>query len=95
LDEFGLIDHADRDFLNNIPGNLREATPSQNCMNTLPRSVVETGAKKGVRKIYGRWRARIQVGRVRSHLGTFDTEDGAFAAYVMAAERLHGEFMRV
>lgn len=95
IDDFGIIDHANGDSTDNRVANLREATPSQNCMNTIPARTISTGAKKGVRHVNGKWRARIQAGRKRYDLGRFETEAEASAAYVAAAKELHREFMRV
>ncbi|MDB5618221.1 HNH endonuclease [Tardiphaga sp.] len=87
------IDHKDRDKANNIIRNLRLATPKQNAGNTeLPST--NTSGLKGV-SLYartGRYRACITVGRKQKHLGYFDSEAEAAAAYIAAARSHFGEF---
>lgn len=90
------IDHVDGCRTNNAWQNLRLATRSQNICNRGPHSNGTSGFK-GVSffKPKQRWRARLSIDHVEHHLGYFDTAEQAHAAYVEAAERLHGEFARV
>lgn len=87
------VDHIDRVRSNNAWGNLRPASKSQNCVNRL-EPARKSGLLKGVTRYgTGRFRAQINAcGRVR-HLGIFDTETEAHAAYVSAARFFHGEFV--
>lgn len=91
------IDHRDTNAANNRWSNLRLATRSQNGGNTKPHRGNRTGLK-GVtnhgqnRKFY---MARITV-RGRAHnLGLYTCPAAAHFAYVVAADKLHGEFARV
>ncbi len=90
------IDHQDGDGLNNRRGNLRYATKSQNSQNQrLSKS--STSGLKGVcwHKARCKWRAAIRVNSKRTYLGHHDTIEAAYAAYVEASARLHGEFGRI
>lgn len=93
------VDHADRDPLNNALGNLRIATFSQNLANRgkFRRNRLRgpcASRYKGVsRSASGRrWRAQIGIGGRVVHLGTYDTEEEAAAAYDAAAAAEWGEF---
>lgn len=90
----GLIDHMDLNGVNNVWTNLREATPSQNRMNTHTMSNNKIG-KKGVHFDRGKFRARIMVDGNIKHLGRFNTVESASAAYSRAAMEWHGDFARV
>lgn len=84
-----VIDHKDRDASNNRWTNLRLASQAENCRNQRGRRPGKKGANQTKQ---GRWIARITVNWETIYLGTFETEDGAHAAYVAASIRLHGEF---
>ncbi len=88
-----LIDHKDRDGLNNSRSNLRSATPSQNSCNRALRKDSRTG-RKGVSfdKGRGKWFAKIQFNGRQHFLGRFATLEAASDAYDAAALKLHGEF---
>lgn len=84
------VDHANGNGLDNRRGNLRLATRSQNQGNMRTRR----GKRfKGVTfyKRTGKWMARIQ----HRHLGYFETEEEAAAAYNEAAAETWGEFARL
>lgn len=89
------IDHRSTDRTDDRIANLRLATHSQNAVNR-DRPVGRTSSVLGVdlHRQTGRWRARIRAGGRVHHLGLFDDEASAGAAYKAAAERLHGEFAR-
>ncbi len=85
------IDHKDRNRLNNRWANLRLATRVQAVWNReLPRKV---NPHRGVfPSSQGKWRARIRIGGIQRHLGTFSTVEEAAAAYEAAARKIHGDF---
>ena len=91
-----LVDHKNLDKLDNRRCNLREATYSQNLMNTLPAKRNKSGYK-GVNwhKRNKKYRAVICVDKVRMHLGSFDNVIDAAKAYNTAAKKYFGEFARL
>lgn len=91
----GVIDHADGDTSNNRWGNLREASHSQNAVNSKFRTTNTSGAR-GVTwsKSQKKWRAAIRANGQGHHLGSFDTVEAASEAYTEASIRLHGAFSR-
>lgn len=92
----GVIDHCDRDPINNAWHNLRSATHSANLANSKVNSR-NTSGYKGVsyHKASGKWMAMVWKERQHHYLGLYNTPEEAHAAYVEAAERFHGEFARV
>ena len=92
------VDHVDGDGLNNRRCNLRLATRKQNRSNTGPLPNSSSGFK-GVtwekprsRNARGYWRAQIKQNGRNRHLGQFQTEEEAAAAYDAAASKAFGEF---
>lgn len=80
-----VIDHINRNRLDNRKENLRHATHSQNALNRIHRN---TSGYRGVRPAGKHWQAIT----ANFKLGTFDTAEMAAAAYNWAALRLYGEF---
>ncbi len=91
----GIVDHINRDGLDNRRSNLRVGTMSQNLMNQ--RKICTSNSPyKGIHfdKWSGRWQARIQMSRKKYTLGRFDTPEEARDAYRSAAKELFGERAR-
>jgi hypothetical protein len=95
-----IVDHIDRDTLNNTACNLRLCTHSGNMANTTSR--VGKSRFKGVRQDHRggqRWTAQIQRTvngkNLHRHLGTFANEEDAARAYDAAALERFGEFARL
>ena len=86
------IDHINLIKNDNRIENLREASHSQNQMNTMDRGS-ESGFR-GVRFIEktGRWAARIYRNGKEIRIGTFGTAQEAYSAYRAKAIELYGEF---
>jgi hypothetical protein len=85
-----MLDHINRDKLDNRIVNLREVTWSQNGQNQTsdPKN---TSGYRGViwEKNRNKWRARIQVNRKLIHIGYFDTVEDAARAYAAGAAIYH------
>lgn len=89
----GMVDHKNRNGLDNQKENLRPASASQNTANSkIPSN--NTSGFKGVfydpRK--ERWSARICVRGVRRRLGSYRTPEEAALAYDIAAKDGFGEY---
>lgn len=88
------------DHRNTKPGddrweNLRLATGSQNkanCGAYKNKSSLLKGVQAVQKRKSIRYRAIATKDGVREHLGYFDTEEEAHAAYLKRAQELHGEF---
>lgn len=87
-----VVDHIDRNGLNNQRTNLRHATYSQNRANSI--------AVKGVSKYKGvtwdepnqKWRAKIRYDYRDYHLGRYVSEEEAARAYDVRALAVFGDF---
>lgn len=88
-----LMDHINRNRLDNRRCNLRYATASQNAANTKMRSS-NTSGFRGVwwNKNENVWQAEIGIGGRRQRLGVYATPQEAAAAYDAAAIKAFGEF---
>lgn len=91
-----LIDHEDRNKLNNAWINLREADTLQNCGNSPKRSTNKSGFK-GVSwsKRRNKWLAQIGINYKTKVLGFFDTPEEASSVYENAAKEHFGEYALV
>ncbi len=90
-----VVDHIDRDGMNNTKRNLRLCSIKQNMRNTGP-TANKSSPYKGVslHKATGRWRASIfwrERGR-SLHLGYFKDEIAAAKAYDKEAKKRFGEY---
>lgn len=86
------LDHADGNSLNDAISNLRVATSMQNAWNHKKRSK-ESDTPMGIRRLpSGRYQARIARNHRKIAVGTFDTQEAAYAAYLAAREVYFGRF---
>lgn len=84
------IDHCDKNKINNKLANLRLATRSQNLVN---RKVKNSTGYRGVsHRSKNCFSARIKINKKLHRLGNFSSAEEAYAAYLQAAKKLHGEF---
>lgn len=90
-----LIDHKNRDKLDNRKCNLRFCTRSQNAMNRKAQKN-SLSNYKGVSPFRKKWRAviNIKIGETSKqfHIGVFDNPELAASAYNKQAIILHKEF---
>lgn len=89
------IDHANGDRSDNRLCNLRNATRSENNMNTGIRSDNSSGYK-GVSfyRPTGKWMACIRVSGKSKYLGYFGSPEAAHSAYMVAARQSYGNYAR-
>lgn len=83
------LDHIDGNLVNNRFANLREVTEIINAQN---QRRAHKGSKSGLLGVYptgSRWKASICVDKVPHYLGTFESREEAFAAYLDAKRKLH------
>lgn len=93
LDPSKQVDHIDRNLLNNYESNLREATHSQNGMN----SEIQSNNTSGVTgvcwdKRTQKWLARISVNGKRIHLDYFKHKKDEIKVRKEAELKYFGEF---
>jgi len=86
------IDHANHDRLDNTRPNLRLCTRAQNMANMRAEQYAGSSQYKGVARCRNKWRAQISENDTGKHLGTFNSEAAAAAAYNRAAREMFGEF---
>lgn len=102
-DDERVVDHINRNTLDNRAENLRLCTRSQNGYNRTAQltkfGLPTTSSMKGVRRAHvstraktNPWVAEIRVSGKTIALGYFPSEEEAAAAYDEAARSLHGEF---
>jgi hypothetical protein len=88
-----IIDHKDRNGLNNSRTNLRAATMSQNSCNRKKKKGCSSKYRGvHIHKRSGKWMVTIKSENKRIFLGMFDNEIDAARAYDEAAKIYHGEF---
>lgn len=86
-----LVDHKDRNTLNDKIENLRAATRIENNRNSTSRKNT-TSQYLGVHKRYSKWYALISYGGKTYQIGKFETEKEAALAYNEQAKIHFGDF---
>lgn len=77
-----LVDHINRNPLDNRKSNLRHASRSLNALNASVRSDKKSKLPKGIDLTKnGKYRARLTIHGMRFELGNFDTLDEAIEVY--------------
>ena len=90
-----IVDHRDRDGLNNQRDNLRIATRADNRRNSVPQKNNASGLKGVYWKVdHQKWSAQIRVGARLRTIGYYGTAGEAARAYDAAAREAFGEFAR-
>lgn len=87
LPDAPVVDHIDRDGLNNTRENLRAVTMTENNRNSRMR-VTNTSGYRGVFADQNQWQAQIQVNGKRRHLGRFSTAEDAARAFDLVAREV-------
>lgn len=91
-----LVDHIDRNKLNNCKSNLRLVTMAQSNMNrgkiNFKKKAKIYSKYKGVHYARNKWRASITVNGKHIYLGFFDNEKEAALAFNNAAIKYQGEY---
>jgi hypothetical protein len=91
-----LVDHIDGDSKNNLPSNLRLATPKQNAHNSKATKRSLTGVKGvGWLAKQKKWQARIRVNGKQIDLGSYLTIEEAKDAYDNAVKLYRSEFGKI
>ncbi len=86
-----IVDHKDRNTLNNQRNNLRLATPSQSGANQ-KRSKNNVTGFKGVSVSRSKYQSNIYLNGKKVYLGTFGDPILAAQMYDIKAKELYGEF---
>lgn len=89
-----IVDHIDRNTLNDKIENLRASTKQLNAMNSI-QEVGKEVAYKGVRRKGDSYNSSIYVGDHSVFLGVFSTPEDAAIAYDKAALEYFGEYAYV
>lgn len=91
-----VVDHINCSKLFNIGGNLRQATKSQNNVNS-GRPKTNTTGYKGVQfhKRLGKWMSCTKFNKRVVTFGYFETKELAHIAYLKGIKKVHGEFARL
>lgn len=85
-----VIDHIDGDRSNNRMANLRVIPFAENVAKRVV-SPSNTNGIPGVRMKGDRWEARVGHRRKIIRIGTFDSREDAYQAYLTVKRRIHGE----
>lgn len=89
-DDWQLVDHVNRNGLDNRKSNLRLCDSSENVIN---RIYSQKSGYRGVFLHQGKyWRAQIERSNKRYSVGSHQTAEAAARAYDIAAISLHGDF---
>jgi len=93
IEDGKIIDHIDRNILNNKIENLRLATHSQNNQNSAKKSTNSSGFKN----VYwstekSRWIAKCDVNGITKYGGAYKSLNDAVQAAILLRKKFHAEF---
>lgn len=95
LDDTGkVIDHINRNKLDNRKSNLRICSPSENSMNKGVQNNNKLGFKGVTKTAEGNYQAIITFNGRPMYLGRYATPELAFKSYELVASSLFGEFYK-
>lgn len=89
-----LLDHVNKDTLDNRKKNLRFCSRSTNAMNCKIHKH-NTSGYKGVSKFNNKWRAYIVKNNKQIYIGLFESKEKAAKAYNKKAKELFKEFASI
>lgn len=87
-----LIDHIDRNPLNNKIENLRKCNPANSKINTGLSSNNTSGYKNVLKTPNGKFQARLGYKGKKLYLGLFNTAEEANECVLLTTKELYGEF---
>ena len=89
-----IVDHIDRNSLNNSKSNLRLVTMQENNMNRAGWGKPSSSNYKGVGwcPSHKKWKAFLMIDKKTKNLGRFSCEKKAALAYNKAVKELHGSY---
>jgi len=87
-----VVDHINRDKLDNRRCNLRVCSPHENCFNRAAQCNNKRGYRGVCSNITGKWIAQIVHNGHPTYLGSYNTAEEAANAYDSAAAILFGRF---
>lgn len=87
-----VIDHIDRNPLNNSKSNLRECSQMENCHNSSWKNTSKTWVKWVWMNRNWKYVSQICVGWKREHIGTFSSIEDAQKAYIEKSLEYHWKF---
>lgn len=89
-----VIDHINRNKLDNRKANLRICSPSENCMNKGVQNNNKLGFKGVTKTAEGNYQAIITFNGKPMYLGRYATPELASKSYELVASSLFGEFYK-
>ncbi|MBN1795600.1 MAG: HNH endonuclease [Sedimentisphaerales bacterium] len=89
-----MVDHKNRNTMDNRKVNLRIATARQNVWNSIRGKNAGKSKYKGVRwvKSFNKWQVILYIQGRRKSFGFFEDEEAAARAYDSAAKKHRGDF---